>query len=80
MEKFGGECVGGPIDGKLLVHWARTKKFYRPMVDALSLDIDNTPVEAIEIGEYRLNDYGHWHWWPTEAGRAMDTLHGEMKL
>lgn len=75
MSSFEGNCVGGPYDGKQLAHWQKTKKFYRPMI-ATNMT-ENAPVEAIEIGEYRLNDFGQWHWWPTESGRAMDTLFGE---
>lgn len=74
MKKFMGECIGGPDDKKWMVHWDRSKKYYRPMV-AFTLSSD-PPVEAVEIGEYRLNDYGHWHWHATEAGRAFEKLFG----
>lgn len=71
---FTGECVGGPLDKQRLAHWQRTKSLYRPMV-AMTLN-NNAPVEAIEIGEYKLNNFGQWHWWPTEAGRAFEKLFG----
>jgi hypothetical protein len=76
VEKFGGECVGGPYDKQLLVHWAKTKKFYRPMLAAF---VENAAVESVEIGEYRLNDFGVWHWWPTDSGKAFDQLFGPAK-
>lgn len=74
METFTGLCGGGPLDGKMLAHWSRQKKFYRPLV-LMSLN-DDAPVEAIEIGEYELDDFGRWNWHPTEAGEAYDTLFG----
>lgn len=74
METFTGECVGGPQAGQMMAHWAKTKKFYRPMMAALPFPGCNTPIEAIEIGEYKLNNYGQWHWWSTEIGRAYDKL------
>ena len=77
-EKFTGECHGGPCDGQMLAHWSKTKKFYRPMTAAFSMN-ENTPIEPVEIGEYRLSDFGYWHWWATEAGRAFDKLFGEAK-
>ena len=78
MAKFSGECVGGPHHLKWMVHWEKTKKFYRPMV-GMSMNMENAPVEAVEIGEYRINDFNVWHWWPTDAGKAFDTLFGPAK-
>jgi hypothetical protein len=75
MESFEGDCVGGPLDKQKMAHWAREKKFYRPMV-AMTMDIENAPVEAVEIGEYKLSDFGQWHWWPSESGRAFEKLFG----
>lgn len=72
MNSFTGKCVGGPHDGQMLAHWSKTKKFYRPMVDAFALG--DAEIEAVEIGEYKLNDFGQWHWWATDAGRALETL------
>lgn len=73
-EQFTGKCVGGPHDGQMLAHWSKTKKFFRPMV-AFSMSMnENQPVEAVEIGEYRLNDFDVWHWWATDTGKALDTL------
>jgi hypothetical protein len=77
-QAFTGKCVGGPLDGQMLAHTSRTKKFFRPMVDAFSMNED-AEIEAVDIGEYRLNDFEQWHWWGTEAGRAFDTLHGKAK-
>lgn len=74
MDKFSGKCIGGPWDKKLLVHWERTQKLYRPMVGFMM--VGDPPVIPVTIGEYRLNDYGYWHWWPTEEGKAMDKLMG----
>lgn len=73
MDKFEGVCFGGPHDGQRMVHWSKTKKFLRPMVNGLSLNIENEPVEAIDIGEYRHED-GQWLWWETEAGRSLKKL------
>lgn len=73
MEHFEGKCVRGPLDGQMLAHWSKSKKFYRPMI-AFSMNIDTAPIEAVEIGEYKLNDFGQWHWWSTESGRAYDKL------
>jgi len=72
---FSGKCHGGPCDGQALAHWSKAKKFYRP-VAAFTLN-DNAPVEAVEIGEYVLNDFGQWHWHSTDAGRAYETLFGK---
>lgn len=77
MMKFTGNCVGGPLDKKCLAHWQRSKKFYRPMI-AMTMNIENAPVETVEIGEYRLNDFGQWHWRPTASGRAFDKLFGKI--
>lgn len=73
MDCFVGKCSGGPLDGQLLTHWQKSKKFFRPMVD-WSMNIMEAPVEAIEIGEYKLNDFGQWHWWETDAGKAYRKL------
>ena len=78
MNHYTGKCVGGPLDGQMLAHTARSKKFYRPMVDAFSLNED-APIEAVDIGEYHFSNFGVWHWWATEAGRAYEKLHGEAK-
>jgi hypothetical protein len=59
---YTGQCVGGPYAGQMMAHWTKTKMFYRPMIAAFSAD---APVEAVSIGEYRLNDFGQWHWWAT---------------
>lgn len=66
-----GKCHGGPLDGQMLAHWAKSQKYFRPMV-GFSMNPEGTPVEAVEIGEYRLNDFGQWHWWKTAraAGAA----------
>jgi hypothetical protein len=63
----------GPLDKQRLVHWQRSKKFYRPLPRASV----GGPIEKVEVGEYKLNDYGQWHWWATEEGRAFDKLYGE---
>ena len=77
MQSFEGKCVGGPFNGQMLAHWSRTKTFYRPGSVAMTMAIDDVTCEAVNIGEYRLNDYGQWHWWPTKEGDAMDTLYGK---
>jgi hypothetical protein len=74
---FTGKCVGAPHGGQMMAHWQRTKKLYRPMV-GFSMNMESSPVEGIDIGEYRLNDFGQWHWWETDAGRAYRKLFEEM--
>lgn len=74
MDRFDGKCVGGPWDGQQLAHYSKSKKFYRPMMPAMTLD--DPPIIPVEIGEYKLNDYQQWHWWPTDEGNAMDKLLG----
>lgn len=74
MKTYTGLCVGGPHDGEMLAHWAKSKKLYRPLPQ-VGME-DSAQVEAVEIGEYKLNDYGQWHWSITKAGAAYDTLYG----
>lgn len=65
------------MDGKFMAHTSSTKRFFRPRpVSIVALNPDDMVAEPIEIGEYRLNGFGHWHWWATEKGRAMDELFG----
>lgn len=78
MEQHVGICVGGVHDKQHLTHWAKIKKFYRPMVAAFSMSPD-TPIEVVEIGEYRLNDFGQWHWHATDAGMSFKKLFGPPK-
>lgn len=69
MAQFEGKCVGGPLDGKMLAHWAKSKEYFRGL-----------PVEQdyIKMGEYRLNDFGQWHWHETKEGKAADVLFGRV--
>jgi hypothetical protein len=60
MEQFVGECCGGPQDKQHMAHWSDTKKFYRPMI-GFTMNMENSPVDAIEIGEYRFGN-GQWRW------------------
>lgn len=73
MDKFTGKCVGGPYDGKMFAHWTNTIKFYRPVIASI-MNAEDAPIIPVNVGEYHLNDFGQWHWWPTEEGRAYDTL------
>lgn len=76
MDHFDGECVGGPWDGKRMAHWSKSMKLYgHQPVKPFDSD-DRAPVEAVEVGEYRLNDSGQWHWRPTASGIAYDNLFG----
>lgn len=68
---YKGQCVGGPYDGQILVHWTQTLTLCRPMVAALVVNTERAPVEAVPIGEYRLNDSGQWHWKPAAHGMAL---------
>lgn len=72
MAQHEGECVGGPMHGQRLIHWAKEKELLSP-VDRFSLN-DSEPVEAVVIGRYKLNDYGQWHWHATPEGKALHTL------
>lgn len=76
-----GQCVGGPWDGQMFAHWERTCKLFRPMaaVTGSMRHPEDEPIVPIVIGEYRLNDYGQWHWWESDAGKAMNTLFGDAK-
>ncbi len=74
MDRFEGQCVGGPYDGMMLAHTSKTKEFYRPMVGFMPMG--DPPVIPVPVGEYRLNDFGQWHWWATKEGKAMDALMG----
>ena len=77
MREYTGRCVGGPMDGKFMAHTSSTKRFFRPKpISIVALTPDDMVAETIEIGEYRLNDHGIWHWWPTEKGQAMEKLFG----
>ena len=74
MNIYHGECVGGPWDRRWLIHTLKTKQLFRPMMgETFPLII------TVTIGEYRLNNYQQWHWWPTEEGKAMDKLLGPAK-
>lgn len=60
---YKGKCVGGPWAGQNLAHTSRVKPLFRNYAD-----------EPVMIGEYKLNDFGQWHWWETEKGRAIEVL------
>jgi hypothetical protein len=77
MVIYSGECVGGPYAKQRLAHWSRTMKFYRPL-PRFSLNPDEV-TDVVFVGEYRLNDFGQWHWWPTEGGRAWSELFEERR-
>lgn len=76
MEKFYGECVGGPLNEKWLVHWSKSYPLLRPMMACTFPFSERAPIIPVTIGEYKLNDYQQWHWWPTKEGQAMETLLG----
>ncbi len=61
MEKFIGECVGGPLGGKRLVHWMTTYKIMKPVMEFSINTTQNMTVEAVSIGEYVHAD-GLWLW------------------
>ena len=77
MKPYSGRCVGGPWQGRFMAHTSGTKRLFRPApVSIVALTAEDMVIEPLEIGEYRLNGFGHWHWWPTEKGQAMDKLFG----
>lgn len=65
-EQASGTCVGGPWHGKHFAHTSKTKELFRPIGDGY----------GTVVGEYRLNDYGQWIWWPTKEWEAADVLFG----
>ena len=71
-----GECKGGPLDGQRLAHWSRRYELFKPMVAFSPHMHADERIEPIKIGEYRLNDYGQWHWWGTRKGDAYETMFG----
>ena len=75
-DSYFGECKGGPLDGKRLAHWSKHYKLFKPMIAFSPQMHADERVEAVMIGEYRLNDYGYWHWWATRKGDAYETLFG----
>lgn len=76
MRSYEGLCIGGPLDGKRMAHSTKKKHFFRPLVGGYPVT-ENSPVIAVEIGTYHLNDFKQWHWWPSKEGKAMDTLMGK---
>lgn len=71
MDRFEGTCVGGPLDKQQMAHWAREKPLYRPVVAFTGWDLNNAPIEAVEIGRYKLNDYEQWHWVGNRVGTSL---------
>ena len=71
---YEGKCVGGPWDGKLLANETGVQKLFAPkLLSAVSM-ISAEVAGAVELGEYRINDFGQWRWWSTEEGRAYEVL------
>jgi hypothetical protein len=66
---FEGVCIGGPYNNQRSAQRRRMWKVYRPMI-ALSMNMENTPVEAVELGEYHLNHAGEWLWWANSVDRG----------
>jgi hypothetical protein len=75
-ETYSGECKGGPMDGKMLAHYSRRYELFKPMVAFSPRMHADERVEAIKIGEYRINDYHMWVWWGTKDGAAYEQLFG----
>lgn len=73
METYRGLCVGGPHDGQMMAHEARVKKFFRPVV-VWRMNIENSPVEAMEVGEY-VHLGKKWKW--VETLRPEEREHGD---
>lgn len=73
MAQYTGQCVGGPDDGKQMTHWSKSKEYLSPL-PTFSMDED-ADVQTVKVGEYRLNDFGQWHWHETAEGKAVRTLH-----
>ena len=76
MATYTGTCVGGPLDTKELAHSAKKKEFFSPAPSFVPAMGDAAPINAVMVGEYRLNDFGQWHWWETEKGAALRVLNG----
>jgi hypothetical protein len=57
-----GDCVGGPWDGKLYVHWdAGPIPIYKPMMNMTLQRLELAEVEPVEIGRYEWH-HGKWLW------------------
>ena len=74
MKQYTGKCVGGPLDGQSLVHWSNRKNLISPFIPFSTTVHGDTSIKALTIGEYRLNDFGTWFWWETDAGKALKVL------
>jgi hypothetical protein len=76
-EQFLGQCIGGPMDGKMMAYWSKTKVLLMPKPTRIGyLCQENIPFETMEVGEYLLNDFNQWHWWQSEEGKAYEALFG----
>lgn len=73
METFDGKCKGGPWDGQMLAHYARTKEFFSPMLAGIFPNA-NSPIIPVKIGEYYWAAHNYWQWLATKEGKALATL------
>lgn len=72
-QTYSGKCKGGPHDGQMMVHYARTKEFFSPMIAGLMLN-ENAPVIGVKVGEYYWAAHNYWQWSATKEGKALQTL------
>lgn len=70
---YTGKCKGGPQDGQMMCHYAKSKEFFSPVLGGLTLN-ENTPIVPVKIGEYYYAAHNYWQWAPTKEGKALATI------
>lgn len=61
MTSYDGPCLGGPHDGLLMAHWARSKTYLRPVVTATARILStghvdpDAPIESAPVGTYHFS-------------------------
>ena len=61
MESFEAKCKGGPCDGQMMDHWAKTKEFFEPRTE-FGLSLRDPDIIPTKIGEYCYDKHGLWIW------------------
>jgi hypothetical protein len=63
MKSWEGKCIGGPLDGQMLVHWSKQKEFFEPRLRLQGLFVANEVIPT-KIGEYYWGANYRWVWLP----------------
>lgn len=63
MKHLSGKCKGGPWNGQMFAHYAKTKEFFEPRM-AFSLSLRDPEIISTKIGEYYWGKNGLWIWLP----------------